>query len=357
MRRPATSLAINDMDHIPSIGDLFDAMNLNHPPPSMPENRARRPGAFTRSRSSSSHRSLHGGFLGPSIPLQDVMWDRNFYGPGHSQTPFPSGRVEELGDYDMPRSMSADGINDYQDPTPRNNYLKPPPYAAHERRFSFEQAAASMYAALVTANQECRSIEKSFTDDVRNVMRWLPSSYLDSLWMIRIGWDGSHINNNKCGTAIKAVDNSTSVSYDSVVKRFTTALQGMKTSTPPQKAPESGSGSSLSWEVLRTTMRKFEISLEAVEELLQLTRSRRDRMPLLLHELASAIHILESVRDVWETGPTTRGGGERCGPTKGKAREMPPHNGRNHHVGPDARDFGCGWSDYGGGGRGDTTCI
>ncbi|EME81545.1 uncharacterized protein MYCFIDRAFT_204345 [Pseudocercospora fijiensis CIRAD86] len=187
-----------------------------------------------------------------------------------------------------------------------------------------------MYAALVTANQECRSIEKSFMNDVRHVMRWLPPSYMDSLWTIRVGWDGSPAGDGTKPGFAKL--DTTAVSYDSVVRRFSAALQGMKSSGPPANAPDSGQG--FSWEVLRTTMRKLQISLEAIEEIFQLTRNHRDRMPLLLHELASAIHLLESVRDVWETSNT------RAGASKGKGREVPSTT-----PGCSSRDFE--WSEVG----------
>jgi hypothetical protein len=167
------------------------------------------------------------------------------------------------------------------------------------RTMPFEQAAAAMYAALVCANQECRRIDQSFRDETGALRAWLPIQCLDSLWTLRLSWDGT-----PGGEEPRGDSNSTeTVTYDSIVRRFATALAGMRASAPPVnvRLGHEDYARVLGWEVLRSTMRKVRVSLREIEGLMVATRSRRDRMPLLVHETGEAMHLLESVRELWET--------------------------------------------------------
>jgi hypothetical protein len=221
-----------------------------------------------------------------------------------------TSRIEELNDYNESGRAHPAG---YGQPRAHRSAHQYPALRAEvqTRGTSFAEAARALHAALVCANQECRKIETSFEVQTRQLQSWLPGAYLNSLWMIRLSWNGrpeqqQQQQHQQSSTATGSIDTPARsgvdvITYDGVVQRFNTALAAIKTCEPPDRMGPRESRLPLGWEVLGSTMRKLQLSLEAIEELLMLIKSQRERMALLLHEIGSAQHLLESVRDVWET--------------------------------------------------------
>lgn len=294
------------MDPLSGIDAMFNAINMNAPPFSsatfsnLPTRRA-----WTRRRP-------HQGRSSYETPPQwdatfpDAMRDHHYFG---SQPFVENSRITELDEFESGAVPPPIGYTQ-----PRTRLSSPyqqqtTPSLRAVRSLTFAEAARCMHAALVCANQECRSIETSFNAQTRQIQAWLPAAYVNSLWTIRLSWTGRPEHNSLASAATSESGCNELATYLGIVQRFNTALTGIRTCTPPDgtgvgrgnSLPPNSSRLPLGWEVLGSTMRKLQISLEAIEELFALVKTQRDRMPLLFHEIDSAQHLLESVREVWET--------------------------------------------------------
>lgn len=313
------------MDPFFGMDTLFNAMNMNTPSRSTPDQStpaSRR--AWSRRRAQNT-RNPFDLFSQSDANLADIM-----RGQYYDQEPYGTPRIEEVDDYDE-ASRSHRPRAEY--PSTHPSGCRPPMRLSdmQSRGPTFAVAARAMHAALVCANQECRSIETSFEAQTRQLLSWLPAAYLNSLWMIRLSWNGRSENSPTIiGTATRS-GSSEVITYDGVVQRFNTALAAIKTCAPPDR---SSTRLPLGWEVLGSTMRKLQISLEAIEELLVLIKTQRDRMPLLLHEIGSAQHLLESVREVWETSTKA---GKRPDASSSSSSTQPPR--RSDHEWPGFERF------------------
>lgn len=285
------------MDSFLNIDALFNAMNMTTPSRSTPEE-----STHPSPRGWARRRPQHVQDPFDFLARQDASFADIMRGQYYNQDPMGTSRIEELEDYDEAGRAHSAG---YVRPRHHRAGYPHPALRSHLQTHatSFSQAARAMHAALVCANQECRSIEASFEMQTRQLLSWLPAAYVNSLWTIRLSCSGHSEQNSTLSGGIDAAARSGSdvITYDGVVQRFNTALAAIKTCAPPDRTGPHESRLPLGWEVLGSTMRKLQISLEAIEELLVLIKTQRDRMPLLLHEIGSAQHLLESVREVWET--------------------------------------------------------
>lgn len=231
-------------------------------------------------------------------------WEAGYFGRNIPE----SSRFCEVDDYPLPRSTP---FNDAAFPAP-SPAVSRSPFA--EQQVPFEHAAANMHAALQNACRECPKIETSFNEQVQRLTLWLPSQLVDSLWTIFLDWDGIPLQQQQAGRASAkphGVPSGPSIcpSFNDIAKRFTKALEALKMSAPPRCFTSGGSGGAaasfgtadVNFEVLRTTMRKLQISLEAIETLMGSVRSHRNRMAPMVKEMSSAVSLLDGVRDVWDT--------------------------------------------------------
>lgn len=184
---------------------------------------------------------------------------------------------------------------------------------------TFEQAVTNMISALTNANEGLQKLETTFSKDVSSMKLWLPTQHIDSLWIIYTAWNGIPATKAKNPTSLKADGSETTRSavptptYADITTRISKALTGLRHCSPPndfalgigngddgvwpQLASSTNSGvGGLGWRLLRTTMRKLEISFEAVEELITFVRTHRDQMPALRHEVQAALQLLEGMR-------------------------------------------------------------
>ena len=229
-------------------------------------------------------------------------WDAGYFGRNIPD----SGRFCEVDDYPLPRSTPFRDAA-FQAPSPTATRS---PFA--EQQVPFEQAAANIHAALQHACRECPKIEMSFNEQVQRLTTWLPSQLVDSLWTIFLDWNGIPLQQQqegRPGVKPHATSSAPSMypSFNDIAKRFTKALDALKMSAPPRCFTSGESDSTaasfgtadVNFEILRTTMRKLQISLEAIEALMGSVRSHRDRMAPMVKEMNSAVSLLDGVRDVW----------------------------------------------------------
>ncbi|KAI5364234.1 hypothetical protein Slin14017_G061980 [Septoria linicola] len=248
--------------------------------------------AWTRRRPHYEARPFH--FLSHT-DVHNPQMMRDYSGYDHEPLGFGS-RIEELTEVDAPTTFQSPITQ-----SPHRSILR---QGLQAQRIQFPEAARAMHAALVCADQECRNIAASFASEIRDVLVWLPPSYVKSLWTIRLSWNGRLQQDASTADKKTRTESPNLITYDGISQRFNAALMAIRNCSPPDRRSFSGDRvptMSLGWEVLGSTMRKLRISFEAIEELLVLVKAQRDKLPLLLHEIASAQHLLESVREVWES--------------------------------------------------------
>lgn len=262
--------------------DLRDAPNSTLPASQRAWTR-RRPHHEARPFHFSSHTDAH-----------NPQMMRDYSGYDHGPLGFGS-RIEELTEVEDPTT--------FQSPSTQSSHGSNLRRALQAQQIPFPQAARAMHTALVCADQECRNIAASFASEIRDVLIWLPPPYVNSLWTIRLSWNGCLQQDAVTTDDTARTEPPNPITYSAISQRFNVALIAIRTCSPPDRRRPSGDGRrmSLGWGVLGSTMRKLQISFEAIEELLVLVKAQRDKLPLLLHEIASARHLLESVREVWES--------------------------------------------------------
>ncbi|KAF2213748.1 hypothetical protein CERZMDRAFT_96570 [Cercospora zeae-maydis SCOH1-5] len=194
------------MDPLSGIDAMFNAMNMNAPPlgwvnyNTLPSRRA-----WTR------RRPHHGRSSDETVSdwdaaVPNAMRDPHYFGTGPF---FGNARIKELDDFE---SGTVPPSIDYAQPQTRisSPYHRRPnvhsPRSRSTRSSTFAEAARCMHAALVCANQECRSIETSFNAQTRQIQAWLPAAYVNSLWTLRLSWTGRADTNLVVGTAASGPD-------------------------------------------------------------------------------------------------------------------------------------------------------
>ncbi|KAF2173727.1 hypothetical protein M409DRAFT_16001 [Zasmidium cellare ATCC 36951] len=265
---------------------------------------------------------------------------------------FPNGldsyaqqqRSDGGGDFsDRWRSMSPNGRRDFPANSSNSTTSAQQQRSGAYHRITFEQAVADMVSALDHANKGLLSLETTFGRDVDPLKLWLPSQHVDSLWIIYTAWNGIPAT----GPAKRAADLKTDGSkksaipppttYIEITHRISKALTGLRQCSPPSggladhyqrpshlnsdfrnlDSPNSGLG----WHVLRTTMRKLEISFEAIEELMASVILQRGRMAALRHEIGAAGELLEGIRGLVDCGGGEKGKGTGKG-EKGRENDI-----------------------------------
>ncbi|KAK4498065.1 hypothetical protein PRZ48_010721 [Zasmidium cellare] len=167
-------------------------------------------------------------------------------------------------------------------------------------RVTFEQAVADMVDALEYAKKGLQSLETTFNRDIAPLKVWLSTQHVDSLWILYTAWNG--VSQNPPTSKADGSKNPTTTTYPEIMHRISKALVGLRQSSTPDCFSDLNANSGLSWHVLRTTMRKLEISFEAIEELVGLVRVQRERLAALRHEVGAAGELLGGLRGVVKEG-------------------------------------------------------
>lgn len=215
-----------------------------------------------------------------------------------------------------------------------------------------------MLSALKYANEGLQELETTFSHHVAALSLWLPPQHIDSLWIIFTTWNGLHAGTAKHPADLKVEGSKPwkTTTYAEVTRRISNALTGLRQCSSPealafsedhhgrQRSSHPGfsatnyanSGAAgLGWHVLRSTMRKLEISIEAIEELAVLVRVRRERLPALRHEVCAAVQMLKGLQDVTCAG-------------KGKGKAAMGHGyDRNQEEGEEEGEEEYDWPDCG----------
>ncbi|TKA74087.1 hypothetical protein B0A55_05219, partial [Friedmanniomyces simplex] len=257
---------------------------------------------------------------GPSI--EDVYvpsatnnpWQRNMYG----YTSPLSSRFEELGDEPLPRSsaFNSSSTPGYGPPfATKDSKRRAADYHPRERErepVPFAQAAETLCQALEYATKHCRGIREHFEKEVASISLWASPKAIEALWGMKTEWDGVDQGVREKTAYQQPQPAGDVVTYKSVVERLLAALEGMKKCERPRVVDrmmegEEGEGeggkawppAELSPEVFRYTMKKLEVTLRGIEELMGSVRKDRRLVEPLVKDLGSAAALLREVEEVW----------------------------------------------------------
>ncbi|CAK4025919.1 Hypothetical predicted protein [Lecanosticta acicola] len=266
----------------------------------------------------------------PSVrsPLREAwtpppLSPRGEWNTGYFPRPTP-GNVFDIDDFALP------GGSQFEEPAFRTSSPITARTPLSGQRLPFEQAAANMHTVLQLACKEFPKIEKAFHEHTRALTVWLPPPLVDQLWTIYLDWNGIPLQQQRVpAPTAKPRDTATpmnpSGTFNDAAKRFSKALEGLKTSTPPamlgrrtgsarsaipvfaaHAADGEAAAAAVDWEILPTSLRKLQVSLDAIELLMGVVRERRDRMAPMVREMGSAVVLLEGMREAWDRKGETR---------------------------------------------------
>ncbi|KAK4545138.1 hypothetical protein LTR36_003689 [Oleoguttula mirabilis] len=230
--------------------------------------------------------------------LNQEFWGRDF------RRGMPQGvnnRFEELEDSPYPRSMSSNNVG-YGSPYAKDSKQRSK-YTSREA-VSFEKAADALCQALHFAIKHCKGIRGHFEGAVEqsSVSVWAPPRIIDSLWSTYLQWNGvdlALLHGNPNQQPSQEV-----VTFKDVAQRLTGALGDMRSCKGPRMEHLDGSGSKLSPEVCKTTLKKLHVTMQGVEELMRRVSKDRKLMEPLAKELMAATGLLADIEDLWR--PTVK---------------------------------------------------
>ncbi|TKA83681.1 hypothetical protein B0A55_00314 [Friedmanniomyces simplex] len=246
---------------------------------------------------------------GPSIedvyvPAAANPWQRNMYG----YTSPLSSRFEELGDEPLPRSsaFNSSSTPDYGPPFATQDSKRRAADYSREP-LPFAQAAETLCQALEYATKHCRGIREHFEKEVASISLWASPKAIEALWGMKAEWDGVDQGVREKTAYQQPQPAGDVVTYKSVVERLLAALGGMKRCDQPcvvdrmmeGEGGKAGPPAELSPEVFRYTMKKLEVTLRGIEELMGSVRKDRRLVEPLVKDLGSAAALLREVEEVW----------------------------------------------------------
>lgn len=168
---------------------------------------------------------------------------------------------------------------------------------------SFAKAARALHDALEPALAFSQSFELNFNHETEPLLAYLDPKAIEHLWRAKVEWDGvDRYTQHKPG-ATEVPDAS---SFGDHAARLLEALDKWRGSERLSSRDVYDVDGKLSPQDVMTAVQKLEISLEAIEGLLEAVRMERKRHQALVRELRSACELLEDLRELWKQTPAER---------------------------------------------------
>ena len=213
--------------------------------------------------------------------------------------PMPGSSSGSYGGYAGPSSKSSArrsaGLGSYEEPP-------------------FDQAAKTLHQALTHGIQHLRQLRNSFEKQVEKsgITMWAHPDVVDELWTMKLEWNGVNLAGAENNSNLQPLPEV--VTYRSISKKALAALKDLEHCQRPKQDLVDALGKRLSFEVLRTTMRKLEVSRLGLEELFKAVTKDRTLMEAVLKEMQAAVSLLADLEELWMAKSTVHGKG------RGRAR-------------------------------------
>lgn len=168
---------------------------------------------------------------------------------------------------------------------------------------SFAKAARALHDALEPALAFNHSFELNFNHETEPLLAYLDLKVIDHLWRAKVEWDGvDRYTQHKPG----ATEVPDAPSFGDHAARLLEALDKWRGSGRLSSRDVCDVDGKLSPQDVMTAVQKLEISLEAIEGLLEAVRTEKKRHQALVKELRSACGLLEDLRELWKQTPAER---------------------------------------------------
>lgn len=188
----------------------------------------------------------------------------------------------------------------------RASYRRPENYGGGPA--SFAKAARTLFDALDPALDFNKEFERTFEIDVGPIFAYVDPKIIEHLWRAKIEWDGVDKWPRHNPGAAPRPDMPC---YSDHAARLLDAMETwQERGHLNTRAIYDGNGKLSPQDVL-TTVQKLNISLQAIEGLLEAVRMDQKRHKALVRELHSAHALLMDLQELWKQTPERRFGRQR----------------------------------------------